>query len=172
MFNPLAWGILFFSFWLSLRTIGEIGAVQQGFAWFFLGLAGMLWLSIAIPPLGKSLANPNRTKLLVPIIFFVSMFAYMINLLNSIKYIEGPTLQIAMIFGFLWIVAYLVVLIRNVERNVGISISLSLIGLAVYYFSRPPTAEPLLSAIILLALGIVLLVTTIKKPAIYQRFPF
>ncbi len=172
MFQPLAWGILFFTFWLSLRTISGIGAVQHRFAWFFLGLAGMLWLSIVIPPLGRFFANPKRTKIIMPLIFFVSLYAYVINWLISIKSIEGVTLEIAVVFGFLWIVAYLLVLISYVPMKFGIGVSSSLIGLAGFYFVKQATAEPLLSAIILLSLGIVLLVITIKKPLIYQKFPF
>lgn len=170
-YNPIPWGILFFGFWLLLNTTSQFGPIQQGFAWFFLALAGLLWLSIVVPPLGRLFTQPKATSLILPIVFFVSIFGYTLSWLSSLADIEGRTLSIAIIFGFLWIIAYLLVLIRNVPKPAGIAASAFLLGIGIFQIFKPPPAESLLSTVVVIVLGAILLCIAIRRPTLYQRFP-
>ncbi len=168
VFNPVAWGILFFSFWLSLRTIGEPQDLQIGFSWAFLGLSGILWLSIFVPTLRDILYHKYSVKFFLPIIFYVSIFTFALGWIGSWANVEGYLRTLTIIFGFMWILAYLFILIRITNKPLGIIVSIVFIGLAIYRF----TNGLILAGIMLVIIGIVIFVVALWRPNIWHRLTF
>jgi len=167
-FNPLAWGILFFSFWLSLRTIGEPQAMKIGFSWAFLGFSVILWLSIFVPPLRAILNHKYAVKFFLPIIFYVSIFTFVLGWVGSLANLEEHIRTLTIIFGFLWILAYLFILIRITNKPLGVIVSLVSIGLAIYRFIKGLN----LAGIMLVLIGIVIFVIAIWRPNIWHKLTF
>jgi hypothetical protein len=175
-FNPLAWGILFFSFWLSLQLFDKLLPLQQGIGWFSLFLSAVLFCSIFIPPLQKLLSKPSLSGFFVSLVFFVLIFAFAITLAQSWPNLaDVPHLiYIAVIGGVLWFIAYLLVLVRMVSglKKVGfwtgIAICIILIGIGIY----EAITSDVLAGVILTALGIGSIAIVIKKPQIWHKVPF
>ncbi len=168
VFNPIAWGILFFGFWLSLRTIGEPQDLQIGFSWAFLVFSVILWLSIFIPPLRDILNHKYSVKFFLPIIFYVSIFAFVLGWIGSWSSLEDCFRTLSIILGFMWILAYLFILIRITNRLPGIVVSVVFIGLAIYRFIN----GLILDGILLVVIGVVILVIAIWRPNIWHRLNF
>jgi len=173
-FNPLAWGILFFSLWLLLQMIEELPPVQQCIGWFFLGLSAVLFCSIFIPPLRKLLIRPGLGGFFPPLIFFVSLIGFAIALATSWSNLEGVSRTISVLGGIAWFIAYILVLARvaaELGRKgfwAGIVICIALIGNGIYV----AFTSDVLAGIILVVLGIISMVVVIKKPPIWHKFPF
>ena len=166
-FNPLAWGILFFTFWLSLRTISQLQTLQEILSWASLGLSGILWLSILIPPLADIFDKPRAKTVFLPLIFFVSITGYTFSWVGSLPGMEGFARDLSFILGFLWIVAYLLVLVRSTTRVIGILASSTFVGFGIYHLID----SQIVGGAALLVLGIVLLVIATKRPRIWRHFP-
>jgi len=166
-FNPLAWGILFFVFWLSLRTVSQLQTLQEVISWSFLGLSGILWLSIPIPQLADIFDRPRVKTVFLPLIFFVSITGYTLSWVGTLPSMEGFARDLSIVLGFLWIVAYLLVLVRSTTRVIGILASLTFVGFGIYHLVN----SQIIGGATLLALGIVLLVIATKRPRMWHHFP-
>jgi hypothetical protein len=175
-FNPLAWGILFFSFWISLQIFGELSPLQQGIGWFSLVLSAVLFCSIFILPLQKLLTRPGLSGSFISLIFFISLTGFTITLVQSWSNLEDTPhlLYISVIGGVLWFIAYILVLVRMIAE----------LGRAGFWFSIVPCSaiigiglhkaitSDVLAGIIMVALGIGAIVIVIKKPPIWHKLPF
>jgi hypothetical protein len=53
--------------------------------------------------------------------------AYAISWIVSLPYLMGPIFTISFWVGFIWMIAYTVVLAANVDRGIGITISVALL---------------------------------------------
>jgi len=173
-FNPLAWGILFFSFWISLQMIDELPPFQQHMGWFFLGLSAALFLSIFCPWLQKLWIKPSVSGFFLPLIFFVSLLGFAISVASSLSNLEGISRAISVFGGVLWFIAYFLVLAR-VAAELGrrgfwasIVICSALIGNGIYV----ALTSNVVVGTILVALGIISIVIVIKKLPIWHKFPF
>ena len=131
-FNPLAWGMLFFTLWLITRTVGELNTPQEIISWAFLAISGILFLSIVIPPLARVMATKAAEEILVPFIFFSSILGFVFGWLGSLKDITGWQINIGVIFGMLWFIAYLMVLTRTAPKYFGIAFSAVFFILGIY----------------------------------------
>ena len=173
-FNPLAWGILFFSFWISLQTIDKLSPLQERIGWLFLVLSAVLFCSIFISRLHNFLIRPGLIGFFIPLIFFISLMGFTITLVQSWPNLEGAFRYIAVIGGVLWLIAYLLVLMRIVAELgrvgfwLGIVICIALIGKGIYDAFTSDVG----AGIMLVALGIISIVIVIKKPSIWHKWPF
>lgn len=172
LFNPLAWGILFFSFWISLQTIPKSTPVIQGMSWFFLGISVVLWFSIFLKNLQDLLIKPGLRGFFLPLLFFVSLLALAITLTQSWTLLQGVALYVSIIAGILWFVAYILILVRfaagKIGRMVGIVISVVIIGIGIYTL----VTSDIVAGIVLVGLGIASMLIAIFRPPIWHRFPF
>jgi len=181
-FNPLAWGIAFFSFWISLKMIDKLPPFLQVAAWFFLVLSAVLWLSILIQPLRNLLIRPCVSGIILPLIFFVPLLGFTISFASSLSNLEGAYRTISAIGGFLWIIAYLLVMmmvaaeLNRVGFWLGIALGIVLIGVGAYHIgigTCKALTSDIIAGIILVALGIGSTVVVIKKPSIiWHKWPF
>ena len=175
-FNPLAWGILFFSFWISLQMFDELSPLQQGIGWLSLGLSAVLFCSIFIPPLQKLLIRPGLGGFFISLIFFASLMGFVITLVQSWPNLEDAShlIYISVIGGVLWLIAYLLVLVRVVAELgrvgfwLGIMICIALIVIGIH----EALTSDVRAGIIMVALGIGSIVIVIKKPPIWHKWPF
>lgn len=165
-FNPLAWGILFFTFWLSLRTIGQLQTLQEVLSWFFLGLSVVLWLSIFIQPL-RTVFDKPKTRAVLPMVFLVPIMSFALSLVGSLSAIGGFTRELSLVLGFLWFVACLLVMVRSIIRIIGILASLTFVGFGIYHLIN----SQIIVGATLVALGIVALVIAAKRPRMWHQFP-
>ena len=127
-FNPLSWGILFFSFWILLQPISEPPAFVQGVSWFFLGMSVLLGLSIVLKKLQNFLNRQGPRGFFLPLVFFVSLFAFAVSLSQSWGILKEIPLCISVVGGILWLIAYLLILVRfaaeRIGRTIGVVFSL------------------------------------------------
>jgi hypothetical protein len=174
--NPLAWGILFFGFWLSLQAFNELSALQQGIGWFFLGLSAVLFCSIFPLPIQKLLTNPGVGGFFVALIFFVSLMGFAFSLVQSWSNLEGGSylMYISVIGGNLWFIAFFLVLVRIVAEleRVGLWFGIAICIVTVVIGIYNAITSDILAGIILIALGLGSIVVVIKKPRIWHKLPF
>jgi membrane protease YdiL (CAAX protease family) len=169
-FNPLAWGILFFTLWLTLRAAGELNKPQEIISWAFLAVSVILFLSIFISPLARILSTKTAEQLLIPTIFFLSIFGFTFAYAGKLKAMFEKDLviletYIATIFGFLWVIAYLLILTRSVSKYFGIAFSAVFFVLGVYILIREAN---MWGGIIVMVIGVTIcLVATRVLPINY-----
>ncbi|MFW6116236.1 MAG: hypothetical protein ACOC6F_00780 [bacterium] len=172
LFNPMAWGVLLFSFWISLQTLPESTCLIVGMSWFFFGISVALWVSVFCRHLQDLVTRPALAGFFLPIVFFASLLAFVVTLIQSWGPLEGIARHVSLIAGSLWVVAYLVVLMRFVAgklgHTVGIVLSAILMGIGVYTL----VSSDLLGGVILIVLGIISILIAIFRPPIWHRFPF
>ncbi len=170
-FNPFSWGSLFFTSWLTLITIPNMGTNQIVIAWIFFGLSCLLWLSTFIPPLDKPIASPIAQRIIIPLVFVASVFVWLMGSLTTLPQVP-QSLQIIVLVGtILWSVAYMATIIwssKVLGGPVGIVIPVLMIVLGVTYFFREHNPfQPWL----VIALGVALLIITLFRNKIGRKFP-
>lgn len=159
-FNPLAWGILFFTFWLTLKTIPQLSSLQNGLAWFSVVISFILWISIILPPWRKILQKPSVKRVYLPSIFLISLTAYVMSLVGSLPAMKGIDIDITVYFGFVWLATYLVILIRTSKQEVGIAGGVLFAIAGIYHLVN----SNIIGGIVLLVLGIIGIIIAIKRP--------
>ncbi len=163
-FDPLAWGMLFFTLWLVTKTIGEPNTSQELVSYAFLIVSGLLFLSIIIPPLARLMTTKTTEQILLPTIFSMSILGFALGWLGSLKDVVGWELHVGILFGFLWLIAYLMVLIRIAPRNLGIALSVICFILGI----RVLVAEAAIwEGVILMAIGVIICLVAIRKIPVY-----
>ncbi len=167
MYNPISWGILFFSFWLILWTTGISNCWVKGVAWFSLALSVILLISIFWGYLRDLLNKPKAANIVLPLVFTVSMMAYAISWIVSLPDLTGSVFTISFWIGFLWMIAYTIVLTANVDRKIGIVISVALIFAGIVNLA----SLLIIQGIALLLLGIILLFAALGKIPLKGKVP-
>jgi len=166
-FNPVAWGILFFTFWLSLRTISQLQTLQEVLSWASLGLSVVLGLSIFIPYLAHIFNGSKAKTVFLPLIFFVFITGYTLSWVGSLPSMGGFTRDLSFVLVFLWIVACLLVMVRSIIRIIGMLASLTFVGFGIYHLID----SQIIVGATLVALGVVALVIATKRPRMWHHFP-
>lgn len=159
-FNPLAWGILFFTFWLTLKTIPQSSSLQNGLAWASIGVSLILWISIVVRPWREVLAKPRVKRVYLPSVFMISIAAYVVGWVGSFPGVKGTDLSIAVYFGFIWLITCLLILIRVSKRAVGIVGALLFPIAGIYHILN---SNPIGGGT-LIVLGIVGSIIAVKRP--------
>jgi len=147
-FNPFAWGTLFFTSWLTLITVPNVGTPQTVIAWIFFVLSCCLLLATFIPPLDKFLGAPITQKNILPWVFLASVFLWLMGPLTALDKVP-QTFQIVVLVGtLLWLVAYISIIIwsykherRGTWAGIIISVFFVLIGIT-YFFKTASLIEP------------------------------
>lgn len=172
-FNPFAWGTLFFTFWLTLITIPNIGTPQTVIAWVFFGLSCFLWLATFIPPLDKPIGAPITQQTILPWVFLVSVFVWVVGSVTALPRVPESIQIIVPVGTLLWLVAYMSIFIWGFKHArlgtwMGIVISAFFVLTGItYFFKTPSPIEPWN----LIAIGAFLLLMTLLKSKIGRKFP-
>lgn len=118
-FNPLGWGTLFFTLWVSVKMAKEIrpgwlNDVRDGFEWIFLGWSVILCLSIFYPPLESVLQSRKATQKYMYAVFLATLSGYVFGWLPGFG-LEGVYQDLALGVGFLWLTTYVLVALSRLN---------------------------------------------------------
>jgi len=160
-FNPLSWGMVFFTFWLALKAVPNASRPQNPLSWGAVVISFLLWLSIILPPWRKILEKPRVKKIYLPTIFCITLAGYVIGWVTSIVNIKGNLdFNVSFFFGLAWLFIWLIILMRITNRLVGILGSVAFIGFGVRYLIQ----SNYYSAVTLIILGIIGVLVVIIRP--------
>ena len=168
-FNPFSWGILFFGFWCALKVTEQLTGLQEGISLVALIFSIILLLSIYIPPIREFLNSHKVRNILLPSVFNITVFLYILSWVTSLPSMQGGYMIVALVVGFLWLVTLIIVLVITIP-NLIVRVASSLVFFipGIIYLIRHLFYE----GSYLVILGIILLFVAIKRPRwIYNRFP-
>ena len=161
-YKPLAWGILFFTFWLTLMALPmEINLGQKIIAWSAFVMSWILWLSIIVRPLREMMKKRSMKQIYLPIIFFIFIIGYTVSWVGSLQGIQLSNMPFAVYGGFVWLLTYILVMVGSSSKKVGIVGSLLYIIAGIYTLIQ----KNMLGGGILLCFGVILLWIAIKRPS-------
>ena len=164
-FNPLGWGILFFTFWLSIMTIPGLREQTMTLfvAWLSLGLSVLMLISIE-PHLRDWLNKPRVKRHILTWVFYVTFLSFAITYISSVGIVD-PTIRLwVIIIGFLWFMVFFIILISKLPKTVGIITCLIFLGFGVYYLISQQTDNGRITAVGFGIIAIITLVCSIVKP--------
>lgn len=184
-FKPLPWGVLFFSFWASLRSaIENPSLLMQLIEWFLLGLSGILLLAVFtqplfpifrrilakhIPRLDRIVTRENVSRVFVSLVFFTTLIGFPTHIITKWSELQGIDVPISAVGLVCWIIAYLLVLVGIVSRIgrngqiIGGIISVIIIWNAINAFKSDD-----LAGWILLGIGVSSIIIVITKPKFWH----
>ena len=179
-FKPLPWGVLFFSFWATLRTVDNPTPLIERVAWFFLALSGILLLSIFtqplfplfrrilakhIPRLNRIVTRENVGWFFASLVFFTTLLGFPTNIIMKWSELQMIDVSISVIGLACWIIAYLLVLVSITSRRgkVGQIIS-SIISAFIILSAINAFKSNVLAGWILIGIGAISIIIVIKKP--------
>ncbi len=160
--DPFGWGVLFFTFWLTILTLPIKQTSYNVFiAWFSLAISALFFASILWPWLRAFLDKPAVKRIYAPTIFVISAAAYILGWLGSLPALSGGTLAVAIFGGTLWFLLADVILIRSVPIKFGIvgPVAFIIAGLYFILFSHQP-----LSGLVSIGFGVLTLIVMIAHP--------
>jgi len=163
--NPLSWGMLFFTFWLTLIVLPvEVTIRQTILAWFCFGLSVLLLIAIYVPWLRDQYKKQRMKSMVLPLVFEITMAGFIIGFVNSLTGTEGFTRNIIGYGGFIWVVTYLLILIRASHKGIGILASVAFFGYGIYLVEQAKNMPSTISGIVGMLIGIVIAYIAIKRP--------
>lgn len=134
-FNPLSWGILFFTLWLTVQALNTLPDFQKNFSWFFLGLSIVALVSIPWNWLRKLLNTQRASQIILPVIFELTVAGYIIGWVGMLKDMHGAVLGLAVAIGFIWLIVYVMVAAAKIVKPyLRALICTIFFGVWVYYF--------------------------------------
>jgi len=179
-FKPLPWGVLFFSFWTTLRTVDSPALLMKGVAWFVLALSGILLLSVFtrplspifqrilakhIPQLSRVVTSKNVSWFFVVLVFFTTLIGLPADIVMSWPELQGIDLVISLIGLACWLITYLLVLVSissrigKVGQILSFIVSAGIIGMGINAFK-----SSVLVGSVLIGIGAISIVIAITKP--------
>ena len=179
-FKPLPWGVLFFSFWATLRTVDNPTPLIERVAWFFLALSGILLLSIFtqplfplfrrilakyVPRLNRIVTRENVSWFFVSLVFYTTFLGFPVNIVMKWSKLQAIDISISIVGLVCWMIAYVLVLVSIVSRLgrkgqvIGGIVSASIIGYAINAFR-----SNVLAGLIVLVIGVASIIISIKPP--------
>jgi hypothetical protein len=163
--NPLSWGMLFFTFWLTLIVLPlKVTIGQIILAWFCFGLSVLLLTAIYVPWLRKQYKKPSIRGMVLPIVFDITMASFIIGLATSLTGTKGVIRYIVVYIGFIWVVTYLLILVRASIKGIGILASVAFFGYGIYLMAQANDESHMISGIVSTLIGIVMGYISIKRP--------
>ena len=166
-FNPLAWGIMFFSIFLSLKTLPETD-LNNSLSFTFLAFSVIMFAAIWSRFLSSIFEIQTVKTIIAPIIFLTSFFGFIFSYIGSISSLDETTRCITIIVGSLWMFTFLILLVINAKREIGLLASITFVGLGVYHF----ISQDIVIAIILVVVGLIMAILTWKKPHYLKKSLF
>jgi hypothetical protein len=168
--NPLSWGMLFFTFWLTLIVLPvEVTIWQRILAWFCFGLSVLLLIAIYVPWLRDQYKKPTIESIVLPVVFEITMASFVIGFITSLTGMAEPIRSITIYGGFIWFVTYLFVLIRASNKGIGVLASVVFFGYGIYLVSQAQNAPDMVAGIVSMLLGIVSAYIAIRRPKIWHE---
>jgi hypothetical protein len=163
--NPLSWGMLFFAFWIALVVLPVEATVWQiRLAWFCFGLSVLLLIAIYVPWLRDQYKKPGIRSIVFPIVFEITVSSFVIGFVTGLTEVAGFIRNIIGYGGFIWIVTYLVILIRASHKGIGILASAVFFGYGIYLVARAQNDPDMVAGILSMLLGIFSGYIAIKRP--------
>ena len=170
-FNPLSWGLLFFSLWLSLKTVDSmvsLGPFQRGLANVAIVVSIVMLFSIPLTIwLRGKLQTILRNANVMPSIFVITVSVYIMGWLTVIPSLKGLDITLAITIGFLWLVVYGMVALSRVRYSL-MRLGMCLLVLVIFIVSLITTgisgSRPLLAVL-------VLFVSATLKPSLFRTIP-
>lgn len=112
-FSPLSWAILFFSFWYTLRSLGNYVV----FSWLLFGMSIILISSIYCTWLRRKLGSPRAVKMILPTIFILTVGGFIIGVLLALEGLTTVDQIIAVALSFFLLGTWVMVGIASLERT-------------------------------------------------------
>lgn len=172
-FNPFAWGTLFFTFWLTLITIPNIGLRETIIAWVYFGLSCILWLATFVPLLDRPLSTQTARQHIIPWLFLASVSVWVVGCVTALPMISELYQGIVLTGAILWTVAYMCILVWSYRPawlgiTTGAVMAVFLVVKGILHF---PRAASQLEAWMLISIGILLFLATMLRSKIGRSFP-
>lgn len=164
--NPLSWGMLFFAFWLALIVWPvEVDVVPKTIlTWFCFGLSALLLIAIYIPWLREQYERPRIKSVVLPIVFEITIASFVVAFITSLNGMEECIRSITIYGGFIWVVTYLLILIRVSNKGIGILASVVFLGRGIHLVSQAQNEPDMVAGIVSMLLGIVSGYIATKRP--------
>lgn len=155
LYNPMSQGILYFGFALSLWASNQINEPQiKGIAIFFTIISFIFFVAVFCKWVLK--LTKTISKGLAFVTFLAFVYGFIIGWLQTFSQLSGVILQIIVYFGFAWLVAIILTMVKDIKSKryrVSGSIMVILILLAVAgirFYSQDCIAGGVLIAIAIL----------------------
>lgn len=163
--NPLSWGMLFFTFWLTLIVLPmEVDIRRIILAWFCFGLSVILLIAIYVPWVRDQYKKASIKSLVLPIVFEITMGSFVIGFITSLDGMSRIIQNIIVYGGFIWVVTYLLILIRASHKGIGVLTSLAFFGYGIYVVGQARNASYTTAGIVAMLIGIVVGYIAVKRP--------
>ncbi|OGO23245.1 MAG: hypothetical protein A2Z28_00715 [Chloroflexi bacterium RBG_16_51_9] len=133
-FNPLSWGILFFTLWLTVQALNTTTSSQKNFSWFFLGLSIIALVSIPWRWLRNLLNSQRASQIILPIVFELTVAGYVIGWVGMLKDVHGAVLALTVAIGFIWLIVYIMVAAAKFVKPYFRALTCAIFLLAWIYF--------------------------------------
>lgn len=169
--NPLGWGILFFTFWLSIMTIPSLkGQTVTWLAWVSLGLSIIMLISIETH-VRDWLSKPGIRRYILTGVFYITLLSYAITYVGSVGAVDPTIRPWVIVIGFIWVMVFFCILISRRPRTLGIITCLIFVGFGIYYLTTQQTDSGRLTAIYFGVIAAVTLVCSLMKPKCLSDIP-
>jgi hypothetical protein len=121
-YNPLSCGILFLTFWTTLRSVPNKNSTQTIVGYSFLGFSFVFWLLMVSPWMKKQMekkwmANSLIPKFLIPFVSAVTFFGFVFGVCASIPQLELIDQVIAWILLILWVFVYFSEIFKAIRKK-------------------------------------------------------
>jgi hypothetical protein len=138
--NPLGWGTLFFSVWVSLKVLKELNPkmkvtlFQIVLEWALLAVSVILLFAIYIVPWRDILKKFTQKYYAFPIVFIITVFSFILGWVPGLG-LTGMNQWLAAGIGFLWFITPIMIIIARFKRLLtrGL-ICIVFLGLWIHYF--------------------------------------
>jgi hypothetical protein len=163
--NPLGWGILFFTFWLSIMTMPNLRGqtVASCVAWVSLSLSILMLISIE-PHIRNWLNTPGIIRYILTGVFYITLLSYAVTYIGGIGAVYPAIRPWVIIIGFIWFMVFFCILISRVPGTLGIITFVIFAGLSIYNLITKRTDIGRLTAIYLGVIAVVILLCALFKP--------
>lgn len=136
-FNPLASGILFFTLWLTIQALSDLPGSHKSLSWLLFSLSLIVWASIPWGWLRRLLNTESASRIILPLVFELTIAGYIIGWLGILKEIRGAVSTLAIVVGFVWLTTYIMVAVARLTKPcLRAFICMVFVGAWGYYFSQ------------------------------------
>jgi len=163
--NPLSWGMLFFTFWLTLSVLPVEATIWQTIlAWFCFGLSVLLLVAVYVPWLRDQYKKRRIEGIVLPIVFEITMAGFVIGFVTSLEGADHAIRSIVVYMGFIWLMTYILILIRASHKGIGILAGVAFFGYGIYLVAQARTTPNTIAGIVSMLIGMIIAYIAIKRP--------
>jgi hypothetical protein len=114
-FDPVSLGTLWFSFALTLWTSQQIRSWQTMIIEILVSLGALAFLVAVFSRSMRMFLNTRAAAIVMPLTLVAFVFGFALGWLPVLSQVSGFVLDVVVYFGFLWVVAMLLVMFRDVK---------------------------------------------------------